>query len=197
MTSNRKKLLFTLVVVIIAVAAISLQTWANFSSTTTNPGNSFAAGTVVLADNDAGSAMFNLSNLKPTDSSTSCIKVSYTGSLPASVRLYGTTGGTGLDAFLDLKVTRGTSSDPFGDCTNFTADATDYIGAGNGVIYNGTLQGYYDNYAAGLIDPKAATPEVWTNGENHVYKFQVTQQDNNSAQSLTATQDFTWQAQNN
>ena len=63
----------------------------------------------------------------------------------APCSLHGTTTGTGLDAYLDLKVTRGTyspSTPAFKSCTNFQPDGTNYIGAGNGVIYNGTLQGY-------------------------------------------------------
>jgi len=36
-----------------------------FSSTTANSGNSFASGTVVLADNDANAAMYQLTNQKP------------------------------------------------------------------------------------------------------------------------------------
>jgi hypothetical protein len=38
---------------------------------------------------------------------TSCITVSCTGSLAPVVRLYGAATGTGLDVYLDLKVTRG------------------------------------------------------------------------------------------
>ena len=45
---------------------------------------------------------------RPGNTDTGCIKVSYAGSLASEVRLYGTTSGTGLDAYLDLTVTRGT-----------------------------------------------------------------------------------------
>ena len=141
--------------------------------------------------------MLSLSGAKPGDSDTSCIVVSYSGTLPASVRLYGTTSGTGLDQYLDLTATRGTKSSAFDGCSDFTADATNYIGQGAGVIYSGTLQGWADNYAAGLVDPTPGSPETWTNPESHAYKFVVTVQDNNSAQGLNATQTFTWEARNN
>lgn len=191
--SNRSKLSVTLVILVFAALLIGLGTWAAFSSTTSNPGNSFAAGTVVLTDNDGGSAMFNLTGLKPGDTDSKCIKVDYSGSLPAGVKLYGTNSGA-LGQYLDLKVTRGTiSSGAFADCTNFTADATDYNGDGAGVIYDSDLASYPATYAAGITDPTAS----WTNPEQHAYMFTVTQQDNNAAQGQSATATFTWEARNN
>jgi hypothetical protein len=170
-------------------------TLSAFSSITSNPGNAFATGSVILADNDPGTAMLALSGAKPGDSDTSCIRVSYTGTLPSTVRLYGTTTGTGLDSYLTVTVTRGTASAGFDNCTGFTADATNYLGSGIGVIYTGTLQAFADTYAAGLVDP-TATPESWTTNETHDYKFVVTVVDSDSAQGKTATQTFTWEARN-
>ena len=179
-------------------AGAIVGTFAAFSSTTSNSGNSFAAGTVTLSDNDSNSAMLALTAGKPGDSDTSCIRVSYTGSLPASVRLYGATTGTGLDAYLNVTVTRGTISGTptFDSCTGFTADSTDYLGSGNGVIYSGTLQGFADNYTAGIVDPTSSSAESWTTNETHDYKIVVTLADNNDAQGLNAGQTFTWEARN-
>jgi predicted ribosomally synthesized peptide with SipW-like signal peptide len=187
----------TMLILALLGVIVGVGTWSAFSATTQNSGNSFATGTVILTDDDAGTAMLTLANAKPGDSDTSCIIVTYTGTLPANVRLYGTTGGTGLDQYLDLVVTRGTKAPGgFDSCAGFAADATNYIGAGAGVIYNGTLQGWADNYAAGLVDPTPGTPELWTNPESHTYRFVITVQDNNAAQGLTATQTFTWEARN-
>jgi predicted ribosomally synthesized peptide with SipW-like signal peptide len=201
--ANRKrgglatKVALTMLILALLGVIVGVGTWSAFSSTTQNSGNSFATGTVILTDDDAGGAMLSLANAKPGDSDTSCIIVTYTGTLPANVRLYGTTGGTGLDQYLDLVVTRGTkAAGSFDSCTGFTADATNYIGAGAGVVYSGTLQGWADNYGAGLVDPTSGTPEVWTNPESHTYRFVITVQDNNAAQGLTATQTFTWEARN-
>jgi len=192
---------FVLIFVALALAGalVGARTWAALSATTASTGDSFASGTVALADNDSGTAMLSLSAAVPGNSDSGCITVSYTGSLASAVRLYGTTTGTGLDAYLDLKVTRGGFSGAppaFDSCTTFTADATDYIGSGSGVIYDGTLQGFPDGYAAGLVDPLAAGPEAWTTSEAHVYKFQITLQANPSAQAKNATQTFTWEARN-
>jgi hypothetical protein len=196
-----KRSVLTLIAVTLVAALAGAQTWAAFSATTASTGDSFASGTVALADNDSGTAVLSLSAAAPGngDSDSGCITVSYTGSLASAVRLYGTTTGTGLDAYLDLKVTRGGFSGAppaFDSCTTFTADATDYIGSGSGVIYDGTLQGLADDYAAGHVDPLAASPETWTTSEAHVYKLQITLQNNPSAQGNGATQTFTWEARN-
>jgi hypothetical protein len=75
--------------VLAAVAALLavVSTFSAFSGTTANPGNSAVAGTVTLTDNDSGAAMFSLASLKPGDTDTRCLQVTYTGSLPALVRL--------------------------------------------------------------------------------------------------------------
>ena len=190
-------------VIAIAVAALvpaaGGATYAAFRATSANDSDRIEAGSVKLSDNGDGSALVSLASAVPGDTTSACIRVTYDGSLPATVRLHGTTSGSGLDQYLDLKVTRGTyspSAPAYKSCTNFQSDATDYIGAGNGVIYNGTLQGYPDDYASGLVDPLGASPESWTTGEAHVYRLDVTLQQNFSAQGKNAAQVFRWEARN-
>jgi hypothetical protein len=130
--------------------------YAAFAATSGNAGNSYSAGTVTLTDNDGGSAMLSLSNALPGATDTSCIRTSYSGSLPATVRHYATVTGT-LAPYLTLKVTRGSSSSGFDNCTGFTPDTTNYNGAGAGVIYNGDLSGLPSSYAAGIVDPDASS----------------------------------------
>ena len=192
--STAMKVVATAVVVGLIGAVAGVGTWSAFSATTSNGGNTFSAGSVTLTDNDAGSAMLALSAAKPGDSDTSCIEVTYTGTIASAVRLYGTTTGTGLDPYLNLEITRGTTTSPFDSCTNFTPDATGYGNGGNGIIYSGTLQNFPDTYAAGIVDPLAASHESWTTNEKHAYKFVVTVQDNDAAQGKNATQQFTWEA---
>jgi hypothetical protein len=181
------------------VPAAGAATYAAFVATTSNPGNRVEAGSVKLSDNGDGSSIVSLSGAVPGDTTSACIKVTYDGSLPATVRLHGTTTGSGLDQYLDVKVTRGTyspSTPAFKSCTNFQPDGTNYTGAGNGVIYTGTLQGYPDDYASGLVDPLSGAPESWTTGEVHVYRVDVTLQQNFSAQGKDAAQTFRWEARN-
>jgi hypothetical protein len=144
----------------------------------------------------SATAMFSMGSLKPGLSDTACIKVTSNGTLPNLLRLYGTTTGTGLDAYLNVVVTRGTGGTSFDDCTGFAADTSDWRGLGAGVVYSGTLQAFPDDWAGGVVDPRVAVPEAWTTGETHTYRFAVTLADTDAAQGLTATQTFTWEARN-
>jgi len=180
------------------VLPVGGATLAAYTADTPSSGNRIESGSVDLRDNDSDSALLSLSGAIPGDSDSGCIKVTYQGSLPSTVRLYGSTGGTGLDDYLTLRVTRGAYGGPdpgYKSCTGFQPDATDYIGAGAGVVYDGTLKDYPDDYATAVADPPSGAA-TWTNGEQHVYKLEVTLQANLAAQGKTATQTFTWEARN-
>jgi hypothetical protein len=191
-----RKVLFSILVVSIVAAVTATGTYAAFSGTTANPSNAFAAGTVTISDNDAGGSLLSLSSATPGNSSTGCIKITYSGSLNANVHLYGSSTGS-LPSYLTLTVTRGTDSSPsFASCANFTADSTDYIGSGAGVIYSGNLSAFPSAYAAGLVDPTSGSPATWSTSDAHSYKFVVTVQNNAAAQGLSSTASFTWEARN-
>ena len=199
-TSTTRKVLLSVIVVGVIAAAAGFGTYAAFSSSTQNGANSFSAGTVVIADDDAGATLVTLATAKPGDSATGCIKVSYTGSLAANVHLYGSVSG-GLAPYLNVTVTRGTSASSFPACGTFTADTTNYVGSGAGVVYSGLLSALPSTYAAGIVDPSncgsAPCPaQSWTNPSNHVYKFVVTLANDNNAQGLSSNATFTWEAQN-
>jgi predicted ribosomally synthesized peptide with SipW-like signal peptide len=52
--------------------------YAAFSATTTNPNNTFSAGTVTLTDNrQPSTVMFNPTGLKPGSTASACIKVTW------------------------------------------------------------------------------------------------------------------------
>ena len=192
-----------LLLVSLASAAMG-WTWSLFTSTRDTGSNSFATGTVIIGDNDASAAILAISGGMPGDFDEGCITITYSGTLPATVKLYGTQTAAStpsLAQYLDLRITRGTfsSAPSFDACSTFTPDATDYLGAGNGVIYDGTLANFdttHTGFGNGLTDPSASA-EVWTASESHVYKVRVTVQNNNAAAGLNATQTFSWEAQNN
>ena len=193
---KRRRILRSLIVVGLVGTCAATGTFAAFSASTSSAGNSFSAGTVAIADNDAGSALLSLPAAAPGQSTTSCITVTYSGSLDAGVRLYTTLSG-GLAPYLNLVVTRGTDPSPvFSSCSGFNADGTNYIGQGAGVIYSGTLAAFPATYAAGLVDPLTGAPETWTAGEKHSYRFAVTLAANDAAQGLSQTAAFTWEARN-
>jgi hypothetical protein len=171
-----------LTVVLIAVRA----TTAAFTSTTANAANSWSAGTVALTDDDSGTAMFAATAMAPGDAVTRCITVSYSGSVDAAVRLYGSiTGGTGLGTYLNLTVERGAGGS-FADCTGFVSAES---------VYTGTLAGFTATHTgfangAGTWSPVGGAPV-----DTMTYRFTTTLQDDNAAQGLSATAAFTWEAQ--
>jgi len=166
-----------------------------FSATTTNAGNSIAAGTVAIADNDAGAAMYSIANAKPGESVSKCIKVTYTGSIDADVRIYTTSTIGSLGQYVDLTITPGTQTTPsFPSCTGFTADS-------GGALYTGTLQNFgstKNSYATGVADyPGSGTK--WAANEAVVYQVTATLQSSapDTAQGLTTgSHTFTWEARN-
>lgn len=182
--------------VAVGAAVVAVGAYAAFRATVLNPGNSFSAGSVALSDNDAGSALFTaLTSVAPGDSQTNCIRVRFDGTLDSVVHLYGTVSGA-LAPYLTLTVTRGTDPTPsFGSCSSFTADATNYVGAGSGVVYNGALSTFPSTYAAGIVDPAVAGgTETWTQNEAHTYKFALSVGSNTAGQGQLATAAFTWEA---
>jgi hypothetical protein len=195
-TAKLRRLLVTLLVLGSLGYVGGVGTYSAFTSTTTNTGNAFAAGSVAIEDNDLNGAMLSLTNAKPGDTDTSCIRIRFTGSLASTVRMYATLTGT-LGQYLTLTVTRGTNPGGFDSCGSFsTAGEGNYLGLGAGIVYQGNLSAFPATYDTGLVDPTSGTPESWTTSEEHWYRFVVTLQDNNAAQSLTATAGFTWEARN-
>ena len=179
-----------------AAAVVCVGAYAGYRAALANSGNSFAAGSVALSDNDAGSALFTtLTSASPGDSQTNCIRVRFDGTLASTVRLYGTVSGA-LAPYLTLTVTRGTDPTPsFGSCSTFTADAPNYVGAGSGVIYNGALSAFPSTYAGGIVDPQVGGgTETWTQNEAHVYQFALSVGSNTAGQGQSATASFTWEA---
>jgi hypothetical protein len=184
---KKHKVLMTALVIGLAGALGGFGIFAAFSSTTTNPGNSFAAGTVTLSDNDGGTALFNASNQKPGDNDR-CIKVTYTGTLDATVKLY-SSAITGDGSSFNVTVTKGA-----GDA----ADCSDFV-AGSDVYASNTLanfSGSHSNFTNGLaVNPGAATK--WVTNDAVTFRFRVTVPDDNSVQG-DAVDPFTltWEAQN-
>jgi hypothetical protein len=197
--SLARKLLASLLVCGLAAVAVAAATWSSFSSTTANPSNAFSAGTVAISDNDAG-ATISASSMAGGASTSGCIQVTYTGSLPAAVHQYASTTGS-LAQYLNLTITRGNQSAPsFPSCTGFTADSTNYVGAGAGVVYSGALSGFastYTSFANGLVDAPGSA-QTWNTNSAQAYKFTISLPSGapSAAQGLSSTATFSWEAQN-
>ncbi|GAB3323302.1 hypothetical protein GCM10027451_46640 [Geodermatophilus aquaeductus] len=159
-----------------------------FSATTDNGPDSWAAGTVTLTDNDAGTALFTVTRMAPGATGTRCIAVTSTGTVPSSVKLYGTglTTTNALSSYLTLTVTQGTGA--AADCSDFTTLPT------GAAVYSGTLAGFTAaTYAAGYgtWNPTGAASE--TRAYRFTYAFSASAP--NSTQGGSAQVGFTWEAQ--
>lgn len=192
-----RKVLLTLIVLGITGSLVAVSALSAFSSTTENPANEFAAGTVHISDNDAGTAMYDVTGQKPGVTLERCIKVTYTGSLAADVKLYTASTLDTLAPYVNLTITPGTQAvSVFPDCTGFTPD-------GGGAIFSGTLQGFataHSGWANGLADNPGATSS-WVANDAVVYRFQLALADDNNANGgstalTTGEHAFTWEARN-
>lgn len=185
---RRPWLLALPVALLISSALVYQASRAAFTDTTTTGTNNWSAGTVIIDDSSAGSAIFTASNLKPTDTDQYCIVVSYTGSLAATAKLYANVSGT-LAQYLDLVVEEGTGT-PASNCTGFTPVSTLSTGGE-------TLQSFgtsHHDFATGVSSWAPAAGNVTP--VTMAYRISYTVQDNNLAQAQTATATFTWEAQN-
>jgi hypothetical protein len=190
-SDRARKVLLSLVVIGLVGTVAGLGAYSAFTSTTTNSGNSFASGSVTLADNDSGAAMYSVSNRKPGDSVTQCIRVDYTGTLDADVKLYTPSAIGSLGPYIDVQVRPGSGNPTFPGCTGFTPDAAD--------IYNDTLANFPTSYASGILDAGPGSATKWVNGDAVVYRFTLTLPSSapSAAQGLTTgSHAFTWEARN-
>jgi hypothetical protein len=165
-----------------------------YSSTTSGASNQFASGTVTLGDNDAGGSLYSVTNAKPGDSVSKCIKVTYTGSLDADVRIYTNSSIGSLGQYVDLTITPGSQSSPtFPSCTGFTADS-------GGPLYSGTLAAFgsaKNSYANGVVDYPGTSATKWQSNDSVVYQVTATLPSSvsDAAQGLnTGSTAFAWEA---
>jgi hypothetical protein len=188
--SKSRKVLRTLAVVGVLAALAGVGAFSVFSDFTDNDNNQVSAGTVDINDNDGGSALYSLTGAKPGQSAAAkCIKVDYSGSLPADVKLYTpSTIGT-LGPYVTLKIEGGTQTTFNTNCSGFTAQRT---------VFNAALNTFPTSYAGAVADnPQSQT--AWNNGDAVVYRVTATLSSSapNSAQgATTGLHTIRWEAQN-
>lgn len=196
-SQGRKRRIFTTVAVLALMAGVAVfSTSAAFTATSSNPGNSIEAGTVAIGDSDASTgALYNALNQKPGSGNgptAACIRVSYSGSLASSVKLYSSAISNGSQ--FRLKVERGSGlTGPAANmnCTGFTSSSTPF---------DAGLDTFPTTYAGG-IDGKA-TGTAWSSGDSVDYRFTIYTVDDSTPNAHTSAVDtgshtFTWEAQNN
>jgi len=196
---------------LLSAAFVWQSTAAAFTASTENSGNQWQAGSVVLTDSDNGAALFDSSRdsaLQPGSTRARCIRVDYTGSLPATIKLYVTTpasGATTLDGYLVMSVERGqdvTSATTVApDCTSgFTPTTTPTF------AWNTTSAADPTADQARTMSALKSAAHDWTTGlpvgssvaQNTSLAFRVTYSvaDDNGAQNGISQASFTWEARN-
>lgn len=177
---------------LLTLGVVGQASYAAFSAKVGNAANNLGAGTVVLNDDDTGSSLLSISNLKPGSSGSRCIAVTSSGSLPSAVKLYATDAATtkGLAGYVTWSVTQGAGGS-YSSCSGFTALAS---GAS---VYSGTLSGFTGSatsYASGLGSWSPTGSSTDTRTFQVAYTLSSSTPD--SAQGGTATFGLTWEAQN-
>ena len=179
--------LTVLLAVLLSSSLVYRASTAAFSDTTENGTNHWEAGSIALSDDDSSTAMFNVTGITPASTGSRCIVVTYTGTGPAAVSLWGSASGA-LAPYLNLTVQTGTggtfaAGDP---CTGFTPSAT---------IYTGTLANFAataDDYDSGV--PAAASRWRPTTNASLIYRFSYTVTDEANAEGASADADFPGEA---
>ncbi len=153
------------------------------------------AGTVVLEDNDGGTALYAMTAAKPGESKTSCIKVTYKGSLPATVKLMTPSTIGELGPYVNLKIEAGTQT------TSTFPSCSEFVPAASPTVYEGTLAAFateHNAFANGVTtNPGVATK--WETNNSVVYKVTATLSAAapESAQGkTTGSHILRWEAQN-
>jgi hypothetical protein len=142
--------------------------------------------TVVLTDNDAGSAMFTGGTaLAPGVRLDRCIDVTYQGTVDAGpVHLYAAATSGDLAPYLDLTIEAG-EGEPgsFGSCTGFVPAEE---------VYRGTLADFtavHPDFGTGLL-----TWEPAGSGEVRSFRFSVSVRDDPAAAGRSASFGFSWES---
>lgn len=112
-----------------AVLAATGSVSASYSATTETAANSTSTGTVAVQDNDGGTIPLITpsldGSLAPGRGAVRCVQVTYTGSLPAQVRLYVTATTLGDPAAFQVTIERGSGlTKEFPRCNGFAAGGT-------------------------------------------------------------------------
>jgi hypothetical protein len=175
-----------------AVAAVMATgtAQANYNSVKSTGSNSWQSGYVTFGANSPAGSLFTINSAVAGSFGTKCVKLSYTGSLPAQVRVYvsSVTGG-GFETYLGVQVRSGTGNSS--TCSDFAATTTEYNATGLTDTSKtlAALQTASHDYATGAGTWNATT------GATRTYQVSWLALPDNAATSRTVTFALTWEAQ--
>lgn len=173
------------------------SSYAAFSDSTTNPGNSWTAGQVDLSDNKNGTALFAVTSMVPGTTGSKCIVVTYSGDVATAVRMYGAytdadansvPDATGLASYVELAVQEGSGSQE--DCSDFSPTSTLY---GTQPAFDATKTA---NHFVTNVGSYATGVSSWapSSTASRTYKISYQLKDNDLAQGQSLKLDFVWEA---
>ena len=195
MTARHRKILLSFLLIGVTSVLAGFGTFSAFSSTTTNSGNSFAAGTVFVDDNDAGSAMYTVSNQAPWRGHPALHQADlqrHAGRRRPALHALGHRRRRRLrhpDGREGHRVARPSPAAP--------------ASVAQSTIYNGELDDFasaHGSYANGVAAFPGAQTQ-WNQNDTLVYRFTLTLQDDNNANGgatplSSGSHAFTWEARN-
>ncbi len=192
--ARKRKLLLSLLVVGAVGSVAGLGAYSAFTATTTNSGNTITAGTVQIGQHAGAVELYSSSGAGPgSGPAARCVRVQYTGSLPASVRLYRSGGITNGDKF-NLVVERGSGLTTLNNtmsCAGFNPAS---------IVFNGTLDTFASTYMSGYDGKPGGA--AWNQNDAGDYRFTITVVDDTTPNAhtvahSTGSHSFVWEARNN
>ncbi|WP_309648844.1 hypothetical protein [Nocardioides sp.] len=160
MAAIRRKVLVPLATLVVA-GSVAVGSGASFTSTTAST-TAVSSGSVTHANNVSN---MTIGNIKDDDVITGSVTITNTGTLPSTLTLAETTGGTNnfIASDLKLKLTQGTTE-----------------------LYNGTFGGLVDGtkLALGALQPGGSTTVVFT--------VTLDETTDNTNEGKSASQSFQW-----
>jgi hypothetical protein len=154
---------------------------AAFRGATTGPASAWTAGTLAISDDDAGTALFTVTGIKPGDTGQKCITVSYGGDLTVPVKLYASASSGTLRSYLTLTVEQGVGGS-YADCSAITGTSTLW-----GPNTLSTFASTYTSWSNGLT---TWTP---TTAASRTFRFTWSLDDNDLAASTSGAVTFGWE----
>ena len=166
-------------------ALVWQQSDAALTDAVDNAGNSWSSARVGIGT-DLQLPMFSEVNMAPAHPVARCVTITYTGDVPAAVRIYTTPDsftGDGAD-YLDLTVEEG-SGGSAGSCAGFVSSST----------YTGSLADFVTTHTDFASGVGAFAP---TGPASITYRLTVTVRDDETSgqQQRSSAVSFTWEAQN-
>lgn len=140
-----------------------------------NSGGTFTAAALKLSDDDDGRSLVNLTNMVPGDLTSSCINVTYEGTLFPIELVMAVNAAGDLGEHVEISILRGTGGS-FGDCTGFTAAEE---------MYAGTL--------ADLATSELVVGIIRSADETTGFRFDYQLTDTADAIGKTASADVVWE----